>query len=74
MSAHAHPETEILGRFALGRLGGNTMARVEAHVRGCAECAQIAMHVPDDRLVTLLRLAIARPISASPRHKAADAT
>lgn len=74
MCARAHPENEILGRFALGRLGGKAMARVEAHVRGCAECAQIAMRVPDDRLVKLLRTAIARPTTGLPRHKAADAT
>lgn len=65
MSAYAHPEEETLARFALGRLDSKSMARVEGHLRGCARCAQVAMRVPDDPLVRLLRVSIARPASES---------
>ncbi len=55
MTPAEHPDPETLGRFVLGRLARRTMARVEGHFRGCSQCGQAAMQVPDDRLVSLLR-------------------
>jgi hypothetical protein len=60
-----HPDAETLGRFVLGRLDRRAMARVEAHLRHCSHCGQVAMQVPDDRLVTLLRAVTARPTPES---------
>jgi hypothetical protein len=61
MALSEHPDSESLGRFVLGRLDRRTMARVEGHLRGCSQCGQVAMQVPDDRLVRLLRASIAGP-------------
>jgi anti-sigma factor RsiW len=58
MTSPTHPDPETLERFVLGRLDRRAMARVEAHLGGCTSCGRAAMHVPDDRLVALLR---ARP-------------
>lgn len=72
MSAHAHPQDETLVRFALGRLERKSMARVEGHLRTCSRCAQVAMRVPDDRLVRLLRASFARTATDSPHFKGAS--
>jgi hypothetical protein len=55
MTPSEHPDSETLGRFVLGRLDRRAMARVEEHLRSCFQCGQVAMQVPDDRLVRLLR-------------------
>jgi hypothetical protein len=55
MTCPPHPDPETLERFMLGRLERGAMARVEAHLEGCARCALAAVQVADDRLVTLLR-------------------
>ena len=55
MTSPTHPDLETLERFVLGRLDRRAMARVEAHLGGCSSCGRAAMHIPDDRLVTLLR-------------------
>jgi anti-sigma factor RsiW len=55
MTSPTHPDPETLERFVLGRLDRRAMARVEAHLGGCSSCGRAAMHVPDDRLVALLR-------------------
>jgi Putative zinc-finger len=65
MTPSEHPDPETLGRFVLGRLDRRAMARVEGHLRGCSQCGQVAMRVPDDRLVTLLRVATAGPATES---------
>ncbi len=54
MTFSEHPDSETLERFVLGRLDRRTMAWVEGHLTGCSECGQVAMQVPDDRLVSLL--------------------
>jgi anti-sigma factor RsiW len=61
MSSPAHPDLETLERFILGRLDRRAMARVEAHLGNCASCGRAAMHIPDDRLVALLRVHAAGP-------------
>jgi len=61
MTPAEHPDSETLGRFVLGRLDRRTMASVEGHLRGCSQCGLVAMQVPDDRLVTLLRVSSAGP-------------
>ena len=63
MTTSEHPDAETLGHFVLGRLDRRAMAQVEAHLRRCTQCGQVAMHAPDDRLVTLLRAVTARPTS-----------
>ena len=55
MSTSEHPDLEMLRRFILGRLDRKTMARVEGHLRDCTRCGEVAMRVPDDRLVNLLQ-------------------
>ena len=55
VSFSSHPDPETLSRFILGRLDRRAMATVEAHLRVCFQCGQVAMRVPDDRLVRLLR-------------------
>jgi hypothetical protein len=50
-----HPESEVLRRFALGLLDHKTTARVERHLLNCDACCRIAVAIPDDRLLTLLR-------------------
>jgi hypothetical protein len=65
MSAARHPDDETLARFVLGRLDRKAMARVEGHLQGCAQCGRVAMQVPDDRLVSLLRVSTAGPATES---------
>ena len=65
MTPAEHPDPETLARFVLGRLDRKAMARVERHLRGCSQCGQVALRVPDDRLVTLLRLSTAGPATES---------
>ena len=67
-----HPDRETLRRFALGRLNRRTMANVERHLRGCSECGQVAMQVPDDRLVSLLRVSTGGPASGPSSCNAAS--
>jgi hypothetical protein len=55
MTRSEHPDSETLGRFVLGRLDRRTMATVEGHLRDCSRCGQVAMQVPDDPFVRLLR-------------------
>ena len=54
MTPAEHPDCETLEQFVLGRLDRRAMATVEGHLRGCSQCGQVAMQVPDDRLVSLL--------------------
>jgi hypothetical protein len=61
MTPAEHPDCESLVRFILGRLDRRAMARVEGHLRGCTQCWQVAMQVPDDRLVRLLRVPTSGP-------------
>ncbi len=71
MTHSEHPDTETLERFVLGRLDRRTMAKVEGHLQGCSQCGQAAMQVPDDRLVSLLRVSTAGPaIESSPCNAA----
>jgi len=65
MAPSEHPDSETLGRFVLGRLDRTAMARVEGHLRSCSQCGQVAMQVPDDRLVSLLRVSTAGPATGS---------
>ncbi len=65
MTHSEHPDTETLERFVLGRLDRRTMARVEGHLQGCSLCGQVAMQVPDDRLVSLLRASTAGTVTGS---------
>ena len=65
MAPAKHPDTETLERFVLGRLDRRTMATVEGHLRDCSECGQVAMQVPDDRLVRLLRGSTTGPATES---------
>jgi hypothetical protein len=65
MTSSDHPDSETLGRFVLGRLDRRTMARVEGHLRLCSRCGQVAMQVPDDRLVKLLKVSPAGPATES---------
>ena len=50
-----HPDPATLEQFAVGRLRGEAMRRIERHVRDCEVCVQTALAAPDDRLVSLLR-------------------
>ncbi len=61
MTPSEHPDAETLARFVLGRLDRRAMARIERHLRDCSQCRQVAMQVPDDRLVTLVRASTAGP-------------
>ncbi len=70
MTPSEHPDSETLGRFILGRLDRRAMARVEGHLSGCTQCGQVAMQVPDDRLVRLLRGSTAGPATESSPCKA----
>ena len=72
MTPSEHPDSETLGRFVLGRLDRRAMATVEGHLRGCSRCGQVAMQVPDDRLVTLLRVSTAGPATESSPCSAAS--
>jgi len=65
MTPGEHPDAETLERFVLGRLDRRTMAKVEGHLTDCSECGQAAMQVPDDRLVSLLRVSTAGPATGS---------
>jgi hypothetical protein len=67
MTPAVHPDPKTLGQFVLGRLDGRAMARVEGHLRGCSECEQAALRIPDDRLVTLLRVSTNDPATETPR-------
>lgn len=67
MTHSVHPDPATMRLFILGRLDGRTMARVEAHLRGCAVCEQVAQRIPDDRLVTLLRIPANDPSSRASR-------
>jgi hypothetical protein len=55
MALSEHPSDATLERFVLGRLDRKQMAPIEAHLRRCCRCGEVAMQVPDDRLVALLR-------------------
>ncbi len=71
MTSPTHPDPETLGQFVLGRLDRRAMARIEAHLEGCGRCGRLAMQVPDDRLVSLLRTPDAgSPARRSPGHAA----
>jgi DNA-binding TFAR19-related protein (PDSD5 family) len=72
MTSSEHPAPEVLERFVLGRLDRRTMATVEAHLRSCSRCGQIATQVPDDRLVRLLRSPISGPATKPSRCNSAD--
>jgi hypothetical protein len=72
MTQSDHPDSETLGRFVLGRLDRVAMASVEAHLSGCSRCEQIAVQVPDDRLVTLLRGPTCGPATESSHGNAAS--
>jgi hypothetical protein len=72
MTPSEHPDHEALARFVLGRLDRRAMATVEAHLRRCIQCGQVAMHVPDDRLVTLLRISTTGPATESTHCHAVD--
>ena len=72
MTRSEHPDSETLERFVLGQLDRRAMARVEGHLRGCFQCGQVAMLVPDDRLVRLLRGSTAGPATESSPCNAAS--
>ncbi|MFI5456965.1 MAG: hypothetical protein ACHRXM_16085 [Isosphaerales bacterium] len=72
MTPSEHPDSETLGRFVLGRLDRKAMARVEGHLLDCSQCGQVAMQIPDDRLVTLLRVSTAGPATESAACNAAS--
>jgi hypothetical protein len=67
-----HPDHEALARFVLGRLDRKAMATVVAHLRCCIPCEQVATQVPDDRLVTLLRISTTGPATESTHCHAVD--
>jgi anti-sigma factor RsiW len=71
MTSPIHPDPETLERFVLGRLDRGAMARVEAHLETCSRCAQAAVQVADDRLVTLLRTPDAGSVAGCSSHNAA---
>ncbi len=71
MTSPTHPDLKTLERFVLGRLDRRAMARVEAHLGGCSSCGRAAMHVPDDRLVAMLR---AQPAGLAAGRSSDDAT
>jgi hypothetical protein len=54
-----HPDFETLRQFVLGRLDRKSMTRIEDHLQSCCHCGNAAVHVPDDRLVKLLRASAA---------------
>jgi hypothetical protein len=72
MTPSEHPDFETIGQFVLGRLDRRAMARVEGHLRGCSQCGQVAMQVPDDRLVRFLRGSTADPATESSPPKLAS--
>lgn len=58
MNDQSHPDHERLAAFALGQLEEAPSLAIEAHVEGCAGCAQTLKAAPaDDTLVSLLRSA-----------------
>jgi tRNA A-37 threonylcarbamoyl transferase component Bud32 len=64
-----HPSGQRLQDFALGQLGEDELAEIEAHLNACAGCRQAAESVADDTLIALLRSAATDPdsIAVSPR-------
>ena len=50
-----HPSAESLRAFALGRLGDEESAAIEAHLAACSECQQVVEDTPVDSLVETLR-------------------
>src|SRR5262249_37878024 len=58
--AEVHPADEVLAAFALGTLGDDARAAVEAHVAACPSCQERAAVAPGDGLVELLRCPPAR--------------
>jgi len=72
MTPSDHPDREMLERFVLGRLDRRRMAKIEEHLRGCYRCGQVALQVPDDRLVQLLRVSTFGPATESSPCNAAS--
>jgi len=63
-----HPDSDVLRQFALGLLDCETTDRVGRHLVKCDACREIVVTVPDDRLLTLLRMPVdsdARFVTAS---------
>jgi anti-sigma factor RsiW len=58
-----HPSGQRLQDFALGQLGEDELANIEAHLTACAACRQAAESVADDTLIALLRSAATDPDS-----------
>jgi WD40 repeat protein/serine/threonine protein kinase len=58
--AEDHPSALELAAFALGTLGEETQASIEAHVADCTSCQERAAVAPGDTLVELLRSVHAR--------------
>ncbi len=63
----AHPDSEALARFVLGKLTPAEQAEFERHVSECQSCCFILQNVQDDTLVGRLRWAngASTPIDAS---------
>ncbi len=67
----SHPGADELSAFTLGRLDGDPLAFVEAHLAACPACQARAAVAPNDSLVGLLQTAHAR--AARQGDTAADA-
>ena len=57
--AAIHPGTQQLSFFALGRLSDNEARLVADHVSSCPECEAALGAVPDDRILSLIRVGLA---------------
>jgi anti-sigma factor RsiW len=67
-----HPSAESLRAFALGRLGDEESAAIEAHLAACSECQQVVEDTPVDSLVETLRQpapAIVVKSAGAPPHR-----
>ncbi|MCE9530966.1 MAG: protein kinase, partial [Planctomycetes bacterium] len=51
----AHPDSEKLAAFAVGRLSDAESVSIEAHLAECEACRQVAADVPADSLMQLLQ-------------------
>jgi eukaryotic-like serine/threonine-protein kinase len=56
-AAPRHPSPESLAAFVRGTLAPKARAKVERHVADCSRCCDVLRTVPDDSLISLLRMA-----------------
>ena len=61
-----HPTSEILAAFALGHVDDDEAALIADHLGICESCQQAVLAVPDDSMLSLLRLGGSTPMPRAP--------